>query len=622
VRIGRRRRLAALLSGVALIASLPALLVVAPVAADTTQSNACFSPLTSTYATFPLPITGSASTSTVTAGDGTTVTVNNLGLNFVIDSSLVVAGIGAGALSAAPTLAEVGTDGLDPFTGQPATNRGVNSAHNDTTMRVTGTHTTEGTQTTTGSVDVTFYVVSDGTTSGTVVYSGGPPNPPTNSNLVPVPGNVLVVPIGLNPLSWHNDGTGPSMVFKESLGTVPAANPGGGPTPAERNAAPIVMLNNLGVQANFYCWPGASTGPTDPNTGLPGSSTGFAPGAANAIATVNVIVPPTAPTCNGETVSVGAGQSTVIDLTNNCTDPNGNFPGSSGGWNITSPVTTGTLSPTATPGVYTYDAPATDPGAPATFQFTGTDDSALTSSATTVTINVLGNLCDATPIGSSCSLSQVLTAPVIGASRTMEQAGSNVTLIDAVSVLGPDRLPGTPDDPTTPVPSPIVLNGSPQLAVGQLNQITVTNARGDDAGWDVTGHVTPFYDVNRWSDPSTQTFPVCDASNPSSWDNHCIPGDNLGWQPSAAVAHQVINGDVAAVAAGSLILPPGFFGAPDDLVSGLTRPALPASSSTLLCSTSANHSGGTFHCNAGLALSVPASAAAGVYVATLTLTLV
>ena len=400
-----------------------------------------------------------------------------------------------------------------------------------------------------------------------------------------------------------SSGTG-NIVLRSQLMPVddPSGAPGAPPTTAERNAAPLILLNNLGVQANFYCWPGQSTGAIDPITGLPGSSTNFTPAAtASAIDTVTVNIPPTPPVCSDESTSVGAGQTTLVNLSDNCTDVNGDLDLTT----LTpSAPSAGTLTPTATPGVFSYDSTGAAPNSTTTFSFTVDDAAANTSNVANVEIDILGNLCDAT-LG-SCSLSQILTLPVQPNTRILEQAGSSVTLIDAVPVLGPDLLPGSADDPAIPSFQPITLNGDPQLAVGNLNQMTVTNSRGDDAGWAVTGQVTSFRDSGL--------VPVC-TSAPATWSNHCIPGDNLGWSPSAAVAHVQVLGDVASVAAGSLLpFPPGFYGAdpltPTGMAIGRT-----------LCSSPATHSGGTFTCNAGLALSVPASTAAGIYQATLTLTL-
>ncbi|MGH9191501.1 MAG: hypothetical protein ACRDZ0_03390 [Acidimicrobiales bacterium] len=145
----------------------------------------------------------------------------------------------------------------------------------------------------------------------------------------------------------------------------------------------------------------------------------------------------------------------------------------------------------------------------------------------------------------------------------------------------------------------IIVNGQPQTTGGDLNGLTVLNARGTDAGWSLTGEM-----VGDFSDGVGDG--VCPASDPSTWDNHCVPGDNLGWTPSAEVAHEQIPGDVAQVNAGSPVAP--------------FSPGL--GSAQALCSSPANHSGGTFRCGGGVALAIPASAAAGSYNGTLALTLV
>ena len=604
----RRRRFGAIAAVLAVLSTLAVLAIGAsPARADTTQTYACFSPLTSTYSTFPIPLTGNGSPDPINVGGSTTF--SGISATFAIDSNLVVAGIGAGVLNFSTTPAGIGAPDSNPDDGDGGTPTtpvpdGVNAASNTTSARlVTSNTTTAGPFTLNGAVSVTFFIVFDGASAASLqIYVENSPGSWTGSgtgglHLVPL----LPVPIPLSPnVSVTGDADGGSIALSSALS--PPANPAAGPTLAERNNAPLVLNNNLGVQANFYCWPGQSQGAPDPITGLPASSPGFTPAAsAAAIDTVTVNVPPTPPVCTNETASVGAGQSTLINLADNCTDVNNDINLAT--LTPTAP-TAGTLTPTATPGVFSYQAPATDPGVPVTFSFTVQDLAGQTSNVATASITILGNLCDAT--AGSCPLSQVLLVPVQPFTRVMEQAGSSVTLIDAVTVLGPDRLPGTPDDPAIPAPAPIRLNGDPQLAVGNLNTITVTNARGDDAGWAVTGQVTSFR--------TSSSVPVCNAT-PATWSNHCIPGDNLGWQPSAAVAHQVVLGDVASVTAGSsLPLPPGFYGMPDLQPTGMAT-------GRTLCSSPATHSGGTFTCNAGLALSVPASAAAGLYTATLTLTL-
>ncbi|MEV6815395.1 Ig-like domain repeat protein [Micromonospora sp. NPDC051296] len=109
-------------------------------------------------------------------------------------------------------------------------------------------------------------------------------------------------------------------------------------------------------------------------------------------------------------------------------------------------------------------------------------------------------------------------------------------------------------------------------AAGALKQATITDLRGTNAGWDVTGQLTDFTGAGN------------------------IPAGNLTWTPSAAKASG--SGAVSA-------------GTPANL--GDTR---------TLCTSAAGSSAGTFTCDAGLSLSIPDSVPPGAYSATLTLTLV
>ena len=328
------------------------------------------------------------------------------------------------------------------------------------------------------------------------------------------------------------------------------------------------------MQANFYCWPGTSTGAIDPITGLPGSSAGFAPAAAaQVIDSVTVNVPAAAPVANNDSATVGANESVNIAVLANDTDVNGNINPAS--VTIVTPPTGGTATPNAN-GTVTYantnPAVGTD-----TFTYTVADTGGLVSNVATVSVDVLGNLCTGNP---GCSLSQVIEVDVIGAALTMEQAGTDVQL------------------------APITLNGEPQSTGGSLNGLTIINRRGTDAGWNVTGQVTDFSDGTGVS--------ACPANNPASWDNHCIPGDNLGWTPSASVAHVQIAGDVAQVTAGSAVA--------DGMTNGGSGLGT-AGGAKALCTAPAKHSGGTFSCGGGVSLAIPASAAAGTYSGTLTLTI-
>ncbi len=232
--------------------------------------------------------------------------------------------------------------------------------------------------------------------------------------------------------------------------------------------------------------------------------------------------PPTAPVCTGENVSVGGSQSVTIDLTNNCTDVNGNGTILFGSTVILGPplpgtpcaafpctLANGTINTTATPGVFTYTNTNPNGGADG-FGFIVPDSSGLTSVPQIVNISILSNDCDAT--AAPCSLTQVIDVTVTGTTMTMHQAAQFVTLAG------------------------VTLNGEFQLTNGSIQPITVTNARGTSAGWSVTGQVSDFK-VNA-------TDPSCSGGDANEY-RLCIPANNLAWGPSAGILHTVIPGDVA-----------------------------------------------------------------------------
>ena len=226
---------------------------------DVTQMFACFSPLTNQYSTFPLPVSGEGSPSTVTPG-GTT-TFSSLDVTFAIATNLVVAGIGAGVIDFVLDSATFGT--VDPNTGGD----GVNNATNTTTARFTVSNdTVPGVTATTGNATVRFFIEFDGVNPSTVeIWVETAPGSWTGSGtggLVLVP--ILPITIALSPnITATGDGTENDMTLAIAEGPFPV-NPAGPPTLIERNNAPLVLLNNLGVQANFYCWPGVSQGADRP----------------------------------------------------------------------------------------------------------------------------------------------------------------------------------------------------------------------------------------------------------------------------------------------------------------------------------------------------------------------
>jgi hypothetical protein len=337
--------------------------------------------------------------------------------------------------------------------------------------------------------------------------------------------------------------------------------------------------------------------------------------------------PPQAPVLAPQTGAVSAGQCTTINPLNGATEvsdtPN---PASV---LVSTPPAHGTATPNATTGIITYCNTST--AATDTFQVTAAGTtSGLRSTPVTETINISTNSCSAgagNPAGgstgalSSCSLHQEIVLPVTPGQIVLSQSiGVPVDFLGSSLCTG-GTVPG------------ITLNGNAQNACGAVSPLTITNATGLDTGWTLTGQVTDF------NDPAAPTL-TCDT--PATYNNHCIPGDNLAWQPAAAVSHTIVPGDVAQVTAGPIVLPPNpqppVVNANPVLQGALTQanPVVEPSPTVglhsamqMLCSTNAGQAGGTFICGAGLELAVPASAAeptlgsfgAPAYQANLTLTL-
>src|SRR5262249_27234410 len=129
-----------------------------------------------------------------------------------------------------------------------------------------------------------------------------------------------------------------------------------------------------------------------------------------------------------------------------------------------------------------------------TITYNVNDAAAQTSNNATITVSILGNQCTVTNPSppSQCALKQVIILTFLSGSLSMcdSQTGANrdaqhVSLLDCLSFAGPG------------LPHPIILNGQAQNACGQINPLTVVNARGTDADWSVTGQVTDFTDGTR-----------------------------------------------------------------------------------------------------------------------------
>jgi hypothetical protein len=373
--------------------------------------------------------------------------------------------------------------------------------------------------------------------------------------------------------------------------------PSGGPLSLRLGDSSTTALVGPGgiIQVTFSCTPGTPS-PAGCGPAPAPACTGTTPVPALPFTTVTVNAPETPPVCVGESASVGITQSIPINLVDNCTDVNGNIDLST--FTVSTP-SAGTLS--GSNGVYTYTAPATDPGAPVVLDFSVSDTAGNPSNTAQVSITILANNCDAT--AGACSLTEILVQPVVGTTMTL------------------DKLPGVI------MMSTVVLNGSPQASSGSLQDLTVINARGTAAGWTLSGFVT---DIGAPGGPTItlptgQTIPACSAAGSLGTQptphRLCIPGDNLGWSPTAAVAHDVIPGDVAQVNAGAAHAADAATWLAD-LIAGGANGLGGLNEVNVLCSSPVDHSGGTFACDAALFLGVPASAGAGTYSGGLVLTLV
>jgi hypothetical protein len=165
-----------------------------------------------------------------------------------------------------------------------------------------------------------------------------------------------------------------------------------------------------------------------------------------------------------------------------------------------------------------------------------------------------------------CSLIQFIEADVEGGVLTLSQLDGSVTL------------------------TPITLNGSAQQATGAINQLTITDARGTDVGWAITGALTDF-----------------ENSTVLTGSNRVIPAENMAWTPSCA-----------AVAGTTGTPDPGAAGNFATGLGAVVDPlAASADANAGLCSLDAGEGGGTFTADAGLSLTVPATVQAGLYTATL-----
>lgn len=512
-----------------------------------------------------------------------------------VSAAFVQAGVGLGIVTIGQTItADVSatidaTNATFPSSGQPA---GV-TVNSPTQVTLSGT----------------------GNASGTVVGSGGIVTAPVDA-VGPLPNPNYSVPNTPNVVAaFYQDSTPPAA---------PNIYPGDGSGATTDSSAHILAhVGTLNVPLG--CEPGESPSPQT----TPATWTQTAQSAVYVFADV-LVSPALPPTLVPQTVpSVNLGGQAIIHAGAGATD---NVPITS--YAVATQPAHGTAAINASTGDVTYTNDGTGAGGPDSFTVTATSSGGTSAPVTETISNILANppSCDATSPGPSCQLKQIIVVPVTGADLTMSQ----------ISGLPNDVLNHTLVGGAC-TGAAITLNGQPQFACGAMFPVTVVNARGTDSGWTLSGQVTDFLDPNA---PSTLT---CDT--PATYNNHCIPGGNLSWDPVAAVSHVIVPGDTAAIAPGTPVLgglatvPPSLAnaaGLTDSL--GQNNPALAAfgdatqgnpvvepnpvpglhDAAQTLCTTASGHSGGTFICGAGLVVAVPASAAAPAapgYQATLTLTL-
>jgi hypothetical protein len=133
----------------------------------------------------------------------------------------------------------------------------------------------------------------------------------------------------------------------------------------------------------------------------------------------------------------------------------------------------------------------------------------------------------------------------------------------------------------------LVLNGASQMVTGDLNDVTLVDARGAGAGWTVSVTLT-------------------DLTTGGGGTNRTIPANTVILVPSCDIVDGTAWGGTAAVSAGTSTVLGG-------------SPALSATTPITLCSAPAAQAGGTFTAGGSLSFMVPPTIYAGLYTATLTL---
>jgi hypothetical protein len=138
--------------------------------------------------------------------------------------------------------------------------------------------------------------------------------------------------------------------------------------------------------------------------------------------------------------------------------------------------------------------------------------------------------------------------------------------------------------------TPVVLNGSPQVTTAQIQPVTISDARGNDAAWTLTASLTDFVNTTTTLGPNTT-----------------IPATAMSWDPTCTVV-DALPGSVEDGGAGAFVA-----------VNGSTN-GIDTTASRVLCDHAAGLGGGTWLAEAELSLTVPPSVRTGLYTATMFLT--
>jgi hypothetical protein len=262
-----------------------------------------------------------------------------------------------------------------------------------------------------------------------------------------------------------------------------------------------------------------------------------------ATVTVNVLAP-RPPVCTDETVQVVPGAVATIDLSDNCSDPDGDL-------DLTTLAVTGPIEPTG-PGTFTYLA-----GDPGTIElhFTVADTTGLVSNEATVTI-----VSTSTPPSTSTTTSTTISTtpttvgltpvPVTGSARYVASCRNSVT---------PD-LSEMAFDVTATTTSPVLAGSTAELrdqtwtvSVPASVLQTGMNLGLLHAGDTVTGVVTVSVFASNTSEGTVQAPPASIAVGPiaTSPTGTALPATatfsvaNLSWTP--------VGGDVAFSMAGASV---------------------------------------------------------------------